>query len=355
MEADNFCGFVRHANLLSRFDSFKSNRDSIDYKRIRPVPRNLWARDRDSDPRRLNYSPLVTRREFRGKVLSMKRIVSSSVLAAGLMVSAVSPLQRGPSAPALRAGHLGFDRNEYPGDDSLNVLRRTFEFAGYWLNNPPGASNNSWVGRRRVMQVAGFGFLVIFNGRTDAQIKAAGDATKLGSSDAAEAVTSVRREGFPPRTIIFIDQEEGGRLLPEQRGYLHAWADTVESSGFRVGVYCSGIAFKEASGASVITVEDIRKNAGGRRLTYWVTNDSCPPSLGCAFPRTVPATPSSGVAFAEIWQFAQSPRRADFAGGCSGYREDGNCYSPGVDVSKHLHIDLDVATSSDPSHGRTPD
>jgi hypothetical protein len=86
-----------------------------------------------------------------------------------------------------------------------------------------------------------------------------------------------------------------------------------------------------------------------------VTNDTCPPSLGCAFPRKVPTPESSGIGFAEIWQFAQSPRRANFAGSCSNYREDENCYSPGVDVSQHLHIDLDVATSSDPSHGRTSD
>lgn len=285
----------------------------------------------------------------------MKRIISSSVLVAGLILSSLSPLQPGRAGPPLPSGHLGFDRNEYPGDDNLKILRRTFEFAGYWLNDPPGTSNNSWVGKRSIMQAAGFGFLVILNGRTDAQIKAAGDASKLGSSDAAAAVTTARREGFPPRTIIFLDQEEGGRLLPEQRVYLHAWADAVEFAGFRVGVYCSGIAFTEASGASVITAEDIRQKAGGRGLTYWVANDKCPPSLGCAFPRKAPAPKSSGIAFAEIWQFAQSPKRADFAGGCSTYREDGNCYSPGVDVSQHLRIDLDVATSSDPSHGRTAD
>lgn len=285
----------------------------------------------------------------------MKSIVVSCALAAGLLLSSVSLLHREPSVATPRAGHLGFDRNEYPGDNSLNLLRRTFEFAGYWLNNPPGASSNSWVGKRRAVQDAGFGFLVIFNGRTDAQIKSAGDATKLGSSDAAEAVTAAHRGGFPPRTIIFLDQEQGGRLLPEQRAYLHAWADAVESAGFRVGVYCSGIAFKEAPGASVITAEDIRQNAGGRRLTYWVTNDMCPPSPGCAVVGKVPTPESSGVAFAEIWQFAQSLKRADFARGCSNYQAGGNCYAPEVDVSQHLHIDLNVAVSSDPSDGRKPD
>jgi hypothetical protein len=112
---------------------------------------------------------------------------------------------------------------------------------------------------------------------------------------------------FRPRTIIFLDQEEGGRLLPEQRAYLHAWADAVQSAGFRPGVYCTGIAFKEGSGATVITAEDIQQNANGRQLEYWVTNDSCPPSPGCALPDKPPNPSASGVPFADAWQFAQPP------------------------------------------------
>jgi Domain of unknown function (DUF1906) len=298
----------------------------------------------------------------------VKRPILSSVFDAGLILSSVlalllfapqffapqlSALQKSDAA-ATNAGHLGFDRNEYPGDDNLHALRHTFEFAGYWLNNPPGANSNSWVGKRKVVQSAGFGFLVIFNGRTYAQIKAAGDATKLGRTDAAKAVGSAHREGFPAGTIIFIDQEQGGRLLPEQRAYLHAWADAVESAGFGIGVYCSGIAAKESPTVQVITAEDIQQNAGARKLTYWVTDDSCPPAPGCTFPKKALAPESSGIHFAEIWQFAQSPKRAGFAGACSGYNKDGNCYSPGIDSAQHLHLDLNVATSSDPSHGRAP-
>jgi len=108
---------------------------------------------------------------------------------------------------------------------------------------------------------AGFGFLVIFNGRTDAEIKFSGNATKLGTSDAGSAISSARREGFPAGTIIFLDQEEGGRLLPEQQDYLHAWIDVWYPQVFRAGVYCSGVVFKEAAGTSVITAENIRENA----------------------------------------------------------------------------------------------
>ncbi len=258
--------------------------------------------------------------------------------------------------PAVHAAYIGFDRNEYPGDPNLKILRRTFSYSGYWLNNPPEANTNSWTGKRKTLQVAGFGFLIVFNGRTYAEIKSAGDAAKLGNSDAAAAVSAAHAEGFPLQAIIFLDQEQGGRLLPEQRSYLHAWVDGVNSAHYVAGVYCSGIAFKEGSGASIVTAEDIREHAAGRKLKYWIVNDSCPPSPGCAFLRKDLVPGSSGISFAEVWQFAQSPKRADFASGCSAnYNKDGNCYSRDVDPAQRLHVDLDVATSDDPSHGRTHD
>ena len=256
--------------------------------------------------------------------------------------------------PTAHAGYIGFDRNDYPGDANLKILRRTFSYSGYWLNNPPGAKTNSWTGKRKTLQDAGFGFLVLFNGRMYAEIKAAGDAAKLGSSDAAAAIRAARAQGFPFQAVIFLDQEQGGRLLPEQRSYLHAWVDGVNSAHFVAGVYCSGIAAREGSGVSIVTAEDIRKNAGGRKIKYWVVNDSCPPSPGCTVSKKDLLPESSGMTFADVWQFSQSPKRPDFASGCSAnYNKDGNCYPPGIDPSQRLHLDLDVATSIDPSHGRT--
>lgn len=119
-----------------------------------------------------------------------------------------------PTAERSATGYIGFDRNDYPGDANLETMRQTFSYSGYWLNNPPGAERNSWVGRRKTLQSAGFGFLILFNGRTYAKIKSAGDAAKLGRSDAAAAAKAARAEGFPPDSIIFLDQEQGGRLLP---------------------------------------------------------------------------------------------------------------------------------------------
>ena len=108
--------------------------------------------------------------------------------------------------------YLGFDQNDYPGDNLLPALHRSFSYTGYWLNNPPGANNNSWTGKRAVLKANGFGFMILYNGRLDKELKGK-DAAVLGRSDATAAVAAAKREGFAPGAILFLDQEEGGRLL----------------------------------------------------------------------------------------------------------------------------------------------
>ena len=251
----------------------------------------------------------------------------------------------------LASSYLGFDRNTYPGDANLKAMRPTFSYTGYWLNNPPGERANTWTGHRAAVESAGFGFLVLFNGRVYAELKSVANAKKLGASDAQAAAAAARREGFPAYTVIFLDQEQGGRMLPEQKAYIYAWVDAITAAGFRAGIYCSGVAAKDDG--NVVTAEDIRASAAGRQIVYWAINDACPPAPGCAFPPRPPSPAESGVTFAEVWQFAQSPKRKDVAAQCSNYNRDGECYPPGISPAMQLHVDLNSATSSDPSHGRT--
>jgi hypothetical protein len=263
--------------------------------------------------------------------------------------------------------YLGFDRNDYPGDANLKALHQTFAYTGYWLNNPPGENTNTWNGHRAAVESAGFGFLVLFNGRLDAQLKTVANATRLGRSDARAAAAAAGRDGFPRATIIFLDQEQGGRMLPEQKAYIYAWVDGITAAGFRTGIYCSGIA--AVDDGNVVTAEDIREHAAdpvpssagksarttqskARDITYWAINDACPPAPGCAFPERPPSPAESGVKFAEVWQFAQSPWRKDVAARCTNYSRDGNCYSPGAGLHE-MSVDVNSATSADPSHGRT--
>lgn len=248
--------------------------------------------------------------------------------------------------------YLGFDRNDYPGDAALDTLRQTFTFSGYWLNAPPGESSSSWRGKRESLRAHGFGFLVLFNGRLDRELKSARHANLLGVRDAAAAVKSAKQEGFPSATIIFLDQEEGGQMLPEQQAYLFAWVDAVNSSGYKAGVYCSGIPVQESVGVEITTANDIQNNAHGRKINFFIYNDVCPPAPGCNL-GAHPLLPSqSGVPSATVWQFAQSPRRPELTELCPHpYNSDGNCYAP-LSGNEKVHVDLDSAASRDPSHGR---
>ena len=252
--------------------------------------------------------------------------------------------------------HIGFDRNEYPGDAALAVLRKHFSFVGYWLTNPPGETSNSWLGKRAVVVAKGFGFLVLANGKDDVDIVKAMKAARksaeaVGQVDAAAAVVAAHREHFPAGAIVFLDQEEGGRLLPEQADYLLGWTETVARSAYKAGAYVSGQMVEDGPGKTITTAQDIRERVAAKHLhpvALWVYQDGCPPSNGCTL--NAPLLSASGTPDAAIWQFAQSPRRKEITGACAKtYDAAGNCVLPELPA---VHLDLSVSRSADPSHGR---
>ncbi len=246
--------------------------------------------------------------------------------------------------------YLGFDANDYPGDDALPGLRRTFSFSGYWLNAPPGAKTNSWTGKRAELVKNGFGFLILFNGRLAKELQPPVDASALGARDAELAVAAAQREGFSADTftVIYLDIEEGGRMLPPQINYIAGWKSRVESKGFVAGVYCSGMKVKEGKGQTITTADDIHERAPV--MAYFIYNDACPPSPGCAYLKNPPEPSQSGFAGARVWQFAQSPRRRNFTAHCGAtYSSDGNCYPPSSAAAGRVLLDLDSSVTADPS------
>jgi hypothetical protein len=288
----------------------------------------------------------------------MARIPSTS--AAAILLAALTLGHGRPAAPQTSpkpgsTQHLGFDRNLYPGDAALPTLRQHFAFTGYWLNNPPGETSNTWRNKRDVLRNNGFGFLVLFNGRLDAEIlraKRRGTTPEvLGRQDAAVAIAAAQREHFPSGTILFVDQEEGGRLLPEQSAYLFAFTETLAASAYLPGVYLSGQPVEDSPGNTITTAQDVRQQISERRLhpiALFVYQDTCPPSNGCTL--TPPPITAAGTPEIAAWQYAQSPRRPENTAACSKtYAKDNNCYAPGV---PGVYLDMSIATSDDPSHGR---
>ena len=282
------------------------------------------------------------------------RRYSAPGLALLLLIATMSvPLAAQAGAPH---NFVGFDTNDYPGDEALPALRKSFAFAGYWLNNPPGSRQNNWLGKRAVLVRNGFGFLVLVNGRLEAGIARAKrssgtSAGALGEKDAAEAAAAARREDFPPHTILFLDQEEGGRLLADQMDYLLGWTEAVAHSGYLPGVYGSGQAVGDGPGKTITTIQHIREQVASKHLhevAVWVYQDACPPANGCTI--QPPALAANGTPDVTAWQYAQSPRRKEITSACSKtYAADGNCYAPNL---PGVTLDLSVSGTADPSHGR---
>jgi hypothetical protein len=265
------------------------------------------------------------------------------------LVLSAKPTSGGHSEPA--RGYIGFDRNEYPGDEAMAELRKEFAFSGYWLTPAPGAKTNSWSGKRKVMREHGFGFLLLARGREGSAIHNAAAAQKVGIADAREAARNAKAEGFTSGAIIFVDVEEGGRLTEAYHAYLRAWADELVRLGFRPGVYCSGIPVNESGGATIVTADDIRVKEAPRKFAYWVFNDACPPSPGCVSTANPPLPSASSVKDAAVWQFVRSPREKETAAHCSGYAGDENCYA-GVDAARKWHLDMNVSATANPSFAK---
>ena len=251
--------------------------------------------------------------------------------------------------------YVGFDRNEYPGDSTMAAMRKSFAFVGYWLTVPPGAEFNQWQGKRELLKQQGWGFLVLANGKLDAEIlKAKKHGTApgdLGRKDAAVAVAAAKSEGFPKGTIVFLDQEEGGRLLDEQAAYLLGWTEAVAASDYKPGVYASGQRTQDDPGVWIDTVEDIRdrvKKGNLHEVAIFDAQDQCPPAPGCTL-RAKPLA-EAGEPGVIAWQYSQSPRRPEITKSCAKtYAADGNCYAPGF---AKVFLDMDAAGSADPSGGR---
>jgi len=245
--------------------------------------------------------------------------VSSAVRVAAVLVVAVF-VSNSPSALQETAPHsyLGFDRNDYPGDEAMKLLRRDFAFTGYWLSPPPEEKANTWAGKRQLLRSLGFGFVVLYKGPDSIELKTEVAAKARGTYNGEDAVTSARNEGFAEGTVIFLDIEEGGRLPDTYHAYLAAWSEALSRAGFRAGAYCSGIPVREGPRVTITTADDIRSNAATRDFTFWIFNDVCPPSPGCAFPQNPPLPSRGGISYASVWQFAQTPRRKDRTARCAG-------------------------------------
>ncbi|HKV25193.1 MAG TPA: glycoside hydrolase domain-containing protein [Candidatus Acidoferrum sp.] len=278
-----------------------------------------------------------------------------AAVGAGLLILSAAP--RGPRAyqdQEAKLHYIGFDRNDYPGDEAMRTLRKDFAFTGYWLSPPPQEKTTKWRAKREFLRSLGYGFLVLYRGRLQREMRSEKIAKELGVADARAAAQDAKQEGFPRDAIIFLDIEEGGRLSLRYHIYLRTWLETLAPLEYRSGFYCSGIPVKESAQTTITTAEDIAEDVHlkSKKIAIWVFNDVCPPSPGCTVSAPAPSPRTSGFSSASVWQYAQSPRVKERTEHCaSGYHSDGNCYAPS-DAAHIWFLDLNSASSPDPSSGR---
>ena len=252
---------------------------------------------------------------------------------------------------------VGFDRNDYPGDATMASMRNTFAFTGYWLNNPPGEDANPWLGKRSLLR----------NKAGDFSCSGTAASTKKSSKPSTPAPPPQRSPGPTPQP-------------PSPRRKAKAFPQRPSSSSTRKrAVVCStsrpltssagpkpspppATALASTPAASLsptvptprpstpsATSAPVSKKAASTIIAIFNAQDSCPPAPGCTT-AAKPLATSGSNSTSPPWQYAQSPRRTNITKSCgTTYAADGNCYAPGF---PEVFLDMDTATTADPSHGR---
>ena len=185
----------------------------------------------------------------------------ADVAAQVAQVAATVTGQKSPMADAQTAGkHLGFDTHTYPGDKTMQAWKSApgapYRWVGYYLP-APCHRDSSWVGKRQKLVDMGWGLAVVYVGqqrwgRTPcgtpqrlAQLAKQGKScdadlisAERGRVDADDAIAATLNEGFPERSIVFLDIERMENMPQAMRDYYRAWAKRLLEDGrFRPGAY----------------------------------------------------------------------------------------------------------------------
>jgi hypothetical protein len=137
--------------------------------------------------------------------------------------------QQAPLADAQQEGkNMGFDTHTYPGDKTMTAWKNApgapYRWVGYYLPSPCH-KDKSWVGKRQKLVDMGWGLAVVYVGqqtwgrkpktltpaRMASLIKSGSTCNAdllgadRGTADGTDAIEVTEREGFPARSIVFLD------------------------------------------------------------------------------------------------------------------------------------------------------
>jgi hypothetical protein len=186
----------------------------------------------------------------------------ANVAATVAQVAATATGQPAPMADAQLGGkHLGFDTHTYPGDKTMRAWKNApgapYKWVGYYLPSPCH-KDASWSGKRQTLTDMSWGLAAVYVGeqswgRTPKPMTAAKAAAlarsgttcdsdflsaERGAADGRDAIAVTQREGFPARSVVFLDIERMEAMPDAMRAYYRAWARTLLQEGtYLPGVY----------------------------------------------------------------------------------------------------------------------
>lgn len=194
------------------------------------------------------------------------------------------------AALAAQPGQLcaGFDTAFYPGDAPMQAWKQssTYSFVGYYLA-APAHPNASWMGCREKLSNMGWNLVVIYVGR-----QAAGPGSDVAPDSAGghehgeDALAKAQSEGFPERSIVYLDVEPMDSIPANMIHYVNAWLSEFAGKAYLPGIYCH---MKNAAEIQMQTAQ------AAADISFWVTG-------GSNFTAATSRPTDSGIPFAAIWQ-----------------------------------------------------
>jgi hypothetical protein len=186
--------------------------------------------------------------------------IADAAAAVAQVASAVSGQPSPLADEQLDGKHIGFDTHTYPGDKTMRAWKSTpgspYRWVGYYLPSPCH-KDDSWVGKRQTLVDMGWGLAVVYVGqqtwgrtprpsakrtaalrRQGASCNADFLTADRGDADALDAIAATQKEGFPPRSVVFLDIERMEKVPQAMRDYYRAWSRRLLRDGrYLPGVY----------------------------------------------------------------------------------------------------------------------
>ncbi|HVX40946.1 MAG TPA: glycoside hydrolase domain-containing protein [Gemmatimonadaceae bacterium] len=285
---------------------------------------------------------------------TLRRAAALASIAAAAACGGDTGSITGPPPPPVdttKTSYLGFDVSGYPGDAAMAAWKypsSPYYWAGYYLPAPCHRTDTSWSGKYATLHAMGWGVLAIYVGQQDwsqipADIAVAERAqpsellapmrdystlfttcsasllsVDQGRAEALDAIAKLEGDGFPTRSIVYLDVEYVSTVSPALLDYIRGWLTGILADGtYRPGIYMAK--------SNSATIHDAAHATAAQYAApdpaFWIAS-----SVG--FDTTRNPT-DVGLSYASVWQGAFDVSRS----------YDGVA----------LKIDEDVATTRSPS------